>query len=142
MFCTKFRKKIKSLIRDFDNYVDENIDTALVFTIRLKAILKSIPAQLLTALIPGDLDEAARVKLLDALNAVIPTLEIVNKCKDCPSLEEKIRCYAEQLSLLHPDQVNDALRKLASRLAGTMDGERLAEHLYDTYTQIKYSLQK
>ncbi len=55
MFCTKMKSQIKALLREFDNYVDDHIDMALKITTALKNVLSSPVADVLTAIIPGDI---------------------------------------------------------------------------------------
>jgi hypothetical protein len=142
MICTKIKSQLKALLRKFDNYVDTHIDTALKVTTALKNILSSPVADIITAIIPGDVDNTIRVKLVDGLGKVTAALAIAESCKDITDLNEKLQCFVTQLNLRDPNLQDAILQKLASLLAGHLDGQRLKQSLYDLYTQAKYAVGK
>ena len=142
MFCKNFKTKIKALINQFNRFVNANVETALKVSSSLKSILDSLPAQILTAIIPGDVDEAVRVKIVAALEKIVPALSIVDACKQYNDLEDKLKCFAEQLNKIAPELRDAILSKLAALLASELDDQRLAQNLYDLYTQGKYSTSK
>ncbi len=142
MFCTKIKNQLKALLRKFDNYVDAHIDTALKVTTALKNILSSPVGDIITAIIPGDIDNTIRAKLVDALGKVTETLAIAESCKDISDVNEKLKCFVTQLNLRDPNLQDAILQKLASLLAGHLDGQRLKQSLYDLYTQAKYAAGK
>ena len=142
MFCTKMKIKLKSLLREFDNYVDAHIDVALKITAALKQILSSPEADIITAIIPGDLDNAIRQQLINALSKVLEALTIVANCKQYTDINDKLQCFIQQLQQYDPQLQDAILQKLASLLVGNLDGQRLKQSLYDLYTQAKYSASK
>ena len=142
MFCTKMKTRIKSLLRNFDTYVEAHIDTALTITKSLKSLLSSPAAEILTAIIPGDVDNVIRLQLISALGKAIEALTIVDNCKQYSNLDEKLKCFVEQLQQRDPHLQDAILQKLASLLACHLDGQRLKQSLYDLYTQAKYSSSK
>jgi len=130
------------LLHEFDNYVDMHIDTALKITTELKRLLSSPVADALVAIIPGDIDKVIRAQIVNALGKVMEALTIAGNCRQYTDMNDKLKCFIEQLKL-HDPQLQDAiLQKIASLLAGHLDGQRLKQSLYDLYTQAKYSASK
>ncbi len=142
MLCATFKIRIKTALREFDTYIDAHIDTALSVTNAIKNALSSPAAIVLTDIIPGNLDNVIRTQLVNALTKVITALSIVDSCKQYTDITEKLSCFATQLQQ-HDPQLQDAiLQKLASLLAGELDGNRLKQNLYDLFTQAKYTTVK
>ena len=139
MFCAKIKSQLKSLLREFDNYVDEHIDTALKITTALKNALSSPAADILTAIIPGEIDNVIRQELITGLGKALEALTIVDNCRQYTDMNDKLGCFVQQLKLRDPQLQDAVLLKLASLLTGYMDGGRLKQNLYDLYTQAKYA---
>jgi hypothetical protein len=142
MFCTTIRSQLKTLLRQFDSYIDAHIDTALQITTKLKNVLSSPTADIVTAIIPGDIDNTIRQQLIAVLGKAIEALTIADTCKQYTDVNEKLNCFIEQLKLRDPQLQDAVLQKLASLLTGGLDGQRLKQSLYDLYTQAKFSAAK
>ena len=142
MFCTKMKGQIKSLLRDFDSYVNEHVDTALKITTAVKNLLSSPVADILTAIIPGDIDNTVRQQLITALGKAIDVLTIVDDCKQYTDVNAQLNCFIQQLQKRDPDLQDAILQKLGSLLASQLDGQRMKQNLYDLYTQAKYAASK
>lgn len=142
MFCSKINSQVKAALRQFDNYIDAHVDTALKITTALKNILSSPVTDIVTALIPGQLDTAIKNQLLNALNKAVDALTIVDNCKQYTDLNEKLKCFVEQVKQRDPQLQDAILQKLASLISGQLDGNRLKQYLYDLYTQAKYAVAK
>jgi hypothetical protein len=138
MFCPKASGKIKSALKQFDQYVDAHIELALQVTTALKKILSSPVTDIITAIIPGNLDDNIRTQLINALNKAIEALTIVDSCRQCTGLDDKLKCFVQQIQQRDPQLQDAILQKLASLLASGLDGQRLKQALYDLYTQAKY----
>lgn len=139
MFCPNFKKELRSAMREFDSFVDAHITTALAITQQLKTLLASPVTDVLTAVIPGDLDDVIRRHLLDFLGKAVEALTIADTCRLHTDLNEKLKCFIQQLRLRDPELQDAILLKLASLIAGNLDGQRFRQHLYDLYTQAKFS---
>lgn len=139
MFCKNFKKELRKALREFDAFVDAHITTALAITRQLKQVLASPITDVVTAIIPGDLDEAIRQQLLVFLGKAIEALAIADTCRLHTNLNDKLMCFIQQLRLRDPELQDAILLKLASLIAGNLDGQRFRQHLYDLYTQAKFS---
>lgn len=140
-FCRKISAKVKALLSKFDKVLKENVDTALTITTVMKQFLESGFALTITDLIPGNVDEFARLQTLKVLEKVIENLNIVRTCKDKTGTE-KVKCFLVELRKLHPDLQEAILLKTASRLAAKFDGERYKQNVYDSAAQVAFSLGK
>ena len=138
MLCPKAGGKIKTALKQFDQYVDAHIETALQITTALKNILASPVADIVTAIIPGNLDNTIRTQLLNATTKAVEVLTITDNCKQCTNAEEKLKCFVQQIQQRDPQLQDAILQKLASLLTAQLDGQRLKQALYDLYTQAKY----
>jgi hypothetical protein len=139
MFCPNLKKQIRFALREFDAFVDAHITTALAVTRQMKAVLASPVTDIITAIIPGDIDEAIRKQLLVFLDKSVEALAIADTCRLHTDLNDKLKCFMQQLRLRDPELQDAILLKLASLIAGNLDGQRFRRHLYDLYTQAKFS---
>lgn len=142
MFCDKIKPKVRVMLKQFDTYVDSHVDMALKVTAAIKAALDSPLAGILVAVIPGDLDNTLRTQLSAALQKALEALAIVNDCKQYTALDDKLQCFASEIKQRDPQLQDAILQKLASLMAGELDGQRLKQNLYDLFTQVKYSAGK
>lgn len=142
MFCTKFKLRIRKLLSQFDNLLESNIDTALYITTRLKQLLASPAADLLTAIIPGNVDDIIRRQLIYTIDKVLEGLTIAGNCQQFSSTADKLKCFATQLQQAEPHLADAILQKMASLLTAELDGNRLKQSVYDLYTQAKFSVDK
>jgi len=142
MFCTNIKTKVKVVLNQFDHYVDAHVDTALQITTAIKNTLSSTAADILTAIIPGNLDNEIRTQLINVLTKVIEALTIADNCREHTDLNDKLLCFVQQIKQRDPQLQDAILQKLASLLAGELDGKRLKQALYDLYTQAKYTTAK
>lgn len=142
MFCTKFKSRLKKILQQFDNYIDTHIDIALKVVSAMKSILSNPAASILTAIIPGELDEEIRKKLVNILGKVTEALTMVEECKQFTDINDRLNCFIQQLHQLDPQLQDAILQKVASLIAGHLDGLRFKQSVYDLYTQAKYTSQK
>jgi hypothetical protein len=138
MFCIKIRQRIKRVLQEADEYLDNHVEMALKVTMKLKQLLASPGADLITALIPGTLDDLVKQRLIKALEEVICLLTIADECKEHKDVSERVTCFAKQLQAHAPELRDALLLKMASLLASRLDGNRLKQNLYDLYSQAKY----
>jgi hypothetical protein len=142
MFCMKIRSQLKALLSEFDTYVDGHIDTALNIAVSLKNVLSSPEADIITAIIPGNAEAVLKQQLVNGLTKAIEALTIAENCKQCTTVADKVNCFVQQIKQVDPHLQDAILIKLASLIAGFLDGGRLKQSLYDLYTQAKYSVTK
>lgn len=134
--------QVRRLLAHFDEVLERNIDTALHITTQLKQFLASPVADVLTAIIPGNIDDIIRRQLIATLDKVIEGLFIADSCREFKSTADKLKCFALHLQQAEPQLKDAILQKMASLLAAELDGNRLKQSLYDLYTQAKFAAGK
>jgi hypothetical protein len=142
MFCNKMKTKIRALLRHCDECLDINVQTALQVSTALKALIGSPVADIITAIIPGQADDLIRAQLQSALERAVNVLTIADNCLPHGTLNEKLQCFAAALAQCAPEVRDAVLLKLASLLSSHLDGQRFRQHIYDTYTQAKFTTEK
>lgn len=141
-FCKSLRIKIKGLLRQFDSYLERNVDTALKVTTALKYFLDSPIAQILTAVIPTDVDEIIRKKVVYGLSIAVDTLNVVDACKGTQGMEEKVQCFLSEIRKREPALQDAILHKVASIITATLDDNKKSQHVYDLLVQATFSAKK
>lgn len=118
-------------IKGIPQEVKEKAEIALKVTRCIKAVLESPVADIITAIIPTDIDDRLKTKAIAALGKVIDRLEN-------PTLESLI----EELKRLPDTKRNALLIKIASLLTAELDGNELKENKYDSVVQLVLSSTK
>ncbi len=139
MFCSKFKAAIKKLLNQYDSYLEAHVESALSITTAIKKIIGSPVVDILTAIIPGNIDDVIKEQLRAALDKTILALSMVERCKASVDAETRLKCFVEQLSIAEPQLRDAILQKLASMLVGELDGQRFKQSIYDLFTQAGYT---
>ncbi|MCW3467635.1 hypothetical protein [Chitinophaga nivalis] len=141
-FCKNSRLKIKWALQQFDQFIDRYAEESLRITRLIKSALESPMVNILETIIPGDADTIFKHKVLQALETGIDTLSIVNTCRQQPSLEEKLICFTRELRNVPAPMQEAVLQKLQSTILRELDGNTKKQHLYDLFSQAKFSSKK
>ena len=142
MIFAKLKTKLKTLFTELDSYLETHIDTALQITSKLKTLITSPQADVIAALLPAGLDPNLQQQLVNVIDKAIAALSLAENCKQYSATDEKLQCFLTQLQQLTPQLQQAVLQKLASVLTGLLHGQSLKQHLYDVYTQVKYSVEQ
>ncbi len=140
-FFSKIFDFLKSLFINVDNWVKNHIQPSIKFVENLKGILESPVADIVTALIPGDVDDKIRAFLLancgKALNALAITQDIANE----PDPVQAIIKLLQYLKTATPAMKAAIYKQLASEMAKLSNGgkEVVKGHSVDLLTQLEYS---
>ncbi len=139
--CKNFGRKVKALLRKVDAELERLGPVVLKITGGIKKALEGPAGDLLTMIIPGDLDNHLRENLVKHLTTAIDYLNIIDTCKDKTG-EEKVKCFIEELKKKSPKVRESLLIKLASIITSLMHSGNLRQNEYDTFIQLQYSLSK
>jgi hypothetical protein len=132
---------LKSLFQNVDSWIKEHVKPSIEFVENIKAILESPVADIVTALIPGDVDDKIRAFILancgKALNALAITQDIANE----PDPVQAIIKLLEYLKTAAPAMKAAIYKQLASEMAKLSNGgkEIVKGHSVDLLTQLEYS---
>lgn len=136
------RQQIRDLLKIIPSRVREYASHSLHITTAIKSFLESPLVELGVAIIPTDLDDKARKILLDAANKALPYLTVVDVCKDEPTAEAKIQCWAIEIKKYPPHMQNALLAKFAALIVAIMDNNELRQSSYDYAIQTLYTAGK
>lgn len=119
---------ISNGFRDIPAHLKEYAAKGLEFTNKLKGWLSSPTADLITELIPGTVDDAAKAELISFTDLVSKTLEFVKSSGATDAHVELVQ--------------NALLQKTQSLTTALQDGNKLQESDYDAVSQKVYSALK
>lgn len=130
-------QKIRSIWNKADDYVEAHVELALKLTGGVKKFLESPTADILEAVIPGDIDKLVRIQLLKAAAAAVKALGIIDACKGLNDAD-KFKCIVAELQKLPKDGQDAVLFKLASLIVKYLHRGKFPQSTYDLLTQGKY----
>jgi hypothetical protein len=140
----KFFRKIvtflKMLFSNVDEWIHEHIQPSIETVQRFKTLMDNPVWDMITTLIPGELDDKIKNKVRSSLEVAIvklaPLPDIINE----PDLAIKIAKLIEWIKTLSPSLQKGALLRLASEMAIASGGTtEVKGHAVDLLTQMQYS---
>lgn len=141
-FCARFKEAIQRLKMKFNSFLENNIDDALRITTVIKNIIENPIADVLVKLSKTDVDDKILEKSRMALRIAVDKLAIINECNQHEDLNDKLKCWIENIKLLPKDVQNAMLAKFAAIYAAQMDDNKYSQNVYDAAVQTVYSVQK
>lgn len=129
---------IKTIMGIIPKNVKKYATNSLEVTTRLKSVLDNPVVDIITAIVPGNSDDAIVKSMRELVGKAIQFLTIVDNCADKEDVNEMLLCWADNVRKLHPTLQGAALHKLASLLTAYQDNEALRQRLYDLYVQMMY----
>ncbi len=140
--CKKCQPKVKEFLKKFDEWLLKNVDIAIQAVNGIKKVIDNPVLDIVTAAIPGTLDDRIKVKLRESLAFALDQLIIVCGCNKTETVEQKLLCYTHWLATL-PKAVKDAhLFKFASLITANLDEYRYKQFEYDTAAQMFFAANK
>ena len=136
-FFKRIWSAISSLWNKVDDFTEQNVEQALKVTTGLKKFLESPTADILEAIIPGNVDAVVRKHLLTATTTAVTALGIIDTCKGLDD-KQKFLCIVQELGKLPKDGRDAVLFKLASLITKYLNGSKLPQSAYDLLVQGKY----
>lgn len=140
-FFEKVIAIFRKVAKDAAAFLDETIPVAIEFVQVLKTVVDNPAMDIVTALIPSNIDDVT-VKILRAnLGKVIDLLQLQITCKT-DNVEEKIACYLEYLRHCSPELRNALYHKTAALLTKLNSGnhaKKFTDAEIDALVQIAYT---
>ena len=136
-FCKGLRPKIIAIVNKVDDVVNHYLTAAVGITGKLRSIINSPVADVITALIPGTWDDALKEQARAALSVTVNALTTVETIISEPDLNTKVQLFMAELAKQRPDLQEAMLFKIASLLLKAMHGDQLTQSEYDLITQAK-----
>ena len=138
---TKIWSFLKLLFGNVDEWIIKHVQPSIQFVESLKKMLESPVADIITSLIPSDVDDKIRMFLIancgKALNILAITADIANE----PDPVKAIIKLLQYLKEASPALKAAIYKQLASEMAKLSNGgkEQVKGHSVDLLTQLEYS---
>ncbi len=141
----KFFKKVLSFLKllfgNVDEWVKNHVQPSIEFVQRVKDLLNNPVTDVITALIPGSIDDAIKAKLLVGCNKALSVLAITADIANETDPVQQILKLLEYLKTATPAMQSAIYKQLASEMAKISAGgkEIVRGHSVDLLTQLQYS---
>ena len=138
---TKIFSFLKLLFGNVDEWVKNHVAPSIAFVENIKGLLENPVIDVITALIPGNVDDNLKVFLLTncqkALNLLAITADIANETDPV----QQVLKLVEYLKTATPAMKSAIYKQLASEMAKLSNGgkEKVKGHSVDLLTQVEYS---
>src|SRR4051794_13514902 len=94
---------IKHVFNDLPDELKSAIHIGVVVTENVKKFVDSGDADILTAIIPGDLDEAVKNRLRANLPGILTKLKLADKCGHLSDTSDIVKCAIQTLQQAEGD---------------------------------------
>ncbi|WP_295772887.1 hypothetical protein [uncultured Mucilaginibacter sp.] len=109
----KIWKQIKALFDRIPSEIKSALHIGVVVTENLKIFVESPIADLLTAVIPGHIDDRIKQILREKLPILLTQLKLADTCSNSANANEVVSCAIEQLKLMDGNLRNATLHNLS-----------------------------
>lgn len=143
-FLAKIWSTIKSLFNNMESELKSAIHISILIVENIKKFVESPGADILTALIPGDIDDRIKNLLRDKLPVILTELKLADNCEDLTNQNEITACAIKTLQGLDDSIKSAFFHSLSVLIAEVIadgkltwsDGVYLSEwyyqHIYKT----------
>lgn len=143
-FIGKLWNGIKQLFSSVDKLLQQHISTAVITVENLKQLADSPSLDVITAIIPGNVDDKIKEKLRDYLPVLLDQLRVYETCNKLDP-DQKLQCIVRQINLSTNNIKNHLYHGLASLIIQTLsDGKLsfgdcivLSEYYYNNFVKLK-----
>ena len=116
-FLTKLWGTIKSLFNSFPDKLKAAVQIGIIITENIKTVIDSPIADILTAIIPGDIDDKIKQAFRAGIPVILTDLKLTDKCSNLTDPQEITKCAVETLKTLDGDIKSAFLHKLSILVA-------------------------
>lgn len=116
-FLAKIWAEIKHLFDGLPAEFKNAIHIGVTVVNNIKTWIDSSDADILTAIIPGTLDDAIKVKLREALPKILAELKLADNCAQLTDPNEIVKCAVNTLQQLEGDFKSAFLHDLSVLIA-------------------------
>jgi len=125
-----------------ETWISDNVQPAIDFVEKLKAFLSSPAADIIAALIPGNIAEEVKTLLLANIGKALDALEITEEINNAATTADKLTLLTQYLLTLSPNIRNAVFMKIASQLAKTTGNtDTIKGYSVDLLVQSQYAKQ-
>jgi hypothetical protein len=116
-FLTRLWEIVKSLFNSFPSKLKAAVHIGVIITENIKTIVDSPIADILTAIIPGEIDDKIKQVLRKGIPIILTSLKLTDKCSDLTDSQEITKCAIETLKTLDGDIKSAFLHNLSILIA-------------------------
>jgi len=116
-FLTKLWETIKSLFNSSPAKLKAAVHIGVIITENIKTIVDSPIADILTAIIPGDVDDKIKQALRAEIPVILTDLKLTDQCSNLTDPQEITKCAIETLKTLDGDIKSAFLHNLSILIA-------------------------
>lgn len=124
-FLTKIWNKIKTLFDGVPSDIKAAVHISVIVTENLKTFVDSPAADIITALIPGNVDDQAKLLLRAKLPAILTALKLADNCSQQTDPTETTRCAIKVLQTMTGDVKSAFLHNIAVLLTKALAADKL-----------------
>ncbi|MFA6247288.1 MAG: hypothetical protein WC615_10120 [Mucilaginibacter sp.] len=116
-FLTKLWGAIKSLFNSFPDKLKAAVHIGIIITENIKTIIDSPIADILTAIIPGEIDDKIKQALRAGIPVILTDLKLTDQCSGLTDPQEITKCAVKTLKTLDGDIKSAFLHNLSILIA-------------------------
>lgn len=110
-FLKKIWNGIKKMFGSLTQELKDSIHIGVVIVDNIKTFVFSPEADILTAIIPGTLDDAIKERLRQYLPRIVTEMKLADRCGQLTDPNEILKCAIETLQTISGDWVSDSAKK-------------------------------
>lgn len=141
-FLSKIWASIKSLFKDMPDKLKTAVHIGVLVTENIKTFTESPAADILTALIPGNVDDGIKMLLRAQLPAILTELKLADECAGLTDPEEITACAVKVLQNMDSNIQSAFLHNLSILVAQVAADGKLTwsdgVYLLEWYYQHQY----
>lgn len=142
-FLHNLWQSIKHLFDKVEEEVKQEVVVAITVVQQVKAIIDSPVADVVTALIPGEVDDEIKAKLREWLPKILLELNLVQSIAHIENINDQLNAILAQLKLASDDAKNAFYHSLASLILQKIsdgklswsDAVAIAEYYYQNHVK-------
>jgi len=116
-FLKKIWGGIKSIFNDLPNDLKNAVHVGVVVTENIKKFVDSPGADILTAIIPTEVDDVIKARLRANLPRILTELKLADKCGQLTDTSEIVKCAVQTLQQIEGDFKSAFLHDLSILIA-------------------------
>jgi len=112
-FLSNLWNAIRSLFDNFPLSLKSAVHTGVLITENIKEFIDSPLVDILTAIIPGNIDDKIKQALRAGIPMILTSLKLTENCADCTDPQEITKCGVKVIQDLNGDLKSAVLHNLS-----------------------------
>jgi hypothetical protein len=132
------RQKVRSILNMADQVLIKNVDEAIMIANAVKRLVNLPATNIIVSITPTEMDNKLAVVLNRTMDEVIIILKLAEKCQDKENYQQRLKCFVEEIRLLHPHLQKAIYLKVAAIFLHKRTADDIKESTCDTLVQVRY----